>query len=450
MAAPTTTRATVRLKVAKKLYKHRHPISSTTTAASGVANGLTDSLLTGAQRAEDFIGAWIYTTSATVGGLLINTLNRVVYTDFSTATAVHLRMLPAGGGNYPSGHNYEIHYKFSPKVIEDMINELLENMRHPVRMVVTDVEDGNMEASDAALWLASGAHSITGKTTVADFVFFGSQSLRCTGGATGVVSNLNSNRLLRYNPEESVLVEALVMLPSSSANVRMRLKDVTNTTYITDATATTNKMGWSVLRFVVEIPATCESVQVDFDISTGHECMINYVCVLPTRGRLFEYPMANDTTLLERGEDLDPVCYYWPTGNDITLSDANNAFEQPNGTMRTWSHLEIIRDDLAARPWRFTLSDPMLRELDRAIWVEGYVDYPTLSSDSTTTSAPEDLLVGLVYADLLEDWAQEDLDDGRLDSYQAKMAKALDVRKKYGPRARHMWKDRGRVNGALR
>ena len=101
MAAPTTTRATVRLKVAKKLYKHRHPISSTTTAASGVANGLTDSLLTGAQRAEDFIGAWIYTTSATVGGLLINTLNRVVYTDFSTATAVHLRMLPAGGGNYP-------------------------------------------------------------------------------------------------------------------------------------------------------------------------------------------------------------------------------------------------------------------------------------------------------------------------------------------------------------
>lgn len=439
--------------MAKKLYKHRHPILSATTAGSSVANGLTDAFLLGAQRAEDFIGAWIYTYNAPGSGVPINTLNRVVYTDFSSASAVHLRMLPAAGsGTYVTGTNYEVHYKFSPTVINDLINEILENMRHPKLMVITDVEDGNMEdpaASVATYWAASGTHAVT-KTAIPRRVFFGEQSLRITGGATGVVSTISPNRPLQYPPETELLVEALVNLDNASASVRMRLFDVTNAAYIGDATATSVQQGWSILRFIADTPATCESVRVDFDVTDGENCDVNYLVVVKTGKLLHEFPTAADVSAFEWSEDLDQNSYYYALGDSIDAAGANNCYVPPDiSSKKTWSHVEVMRNDGARRSWRFTLVNPP-KEMDRAIWIEGFCDYAILSSDTDTTYAPEDFLVGMVYADLLEDWAQEDLDDNRVESFQAKMAKVLSERKKYGPRARHVWKDKGRVHGALR
>lgn len=442
-AATTTTRATVRQKVAKKLYKHRHPVLSTTTAGSAVTTGLTDSFLLGAQRAEDFIGAWIYTYNAPGSGVPINTLNRVVYTDFSSATPTGgiLRMLPAApSGTYVSGTNYEIHYKFSPTVIEDMLNEILENLRTEVNLPVTRISDGDMESSGTSSFSVSGGGVLSKVTTP---VFRTRQSLLIAFSAANEIMTSNFTTRNGPKPNDSVLVEVMMHLDSVSEDVTVQLWDATNSVLIDSGRA--NTLGWSVVKFIAQIPATCEqaSVRILKNSTGATNVYVAYISCFPINDRTFEFP---DT--FEWGEDFSEEVLFFQQGNAIDTTNSNNCFRVKEHTSRTLCMARLWKTTAANSGFQIELLG--VGNLEVVPWVKGYVDYATLSADSTTTLAPEDLLVGLIYADLLEDWAQEDLDDGRTESYQAKMAKAMDVRKKYGPRSRHSWKDKGRVYGALR
>ena len=84
------------------------------------------------------------------------------------------------------------------------------------------------------------------------------------------------------------------------------------------------------------------------------------------------------------------------------------------------------------------------------MFVRGLIDYSTLSSDSSTTSAPEDIVVDLVYAEMLDLWADEDMEEGRDKGFEVKSVKADRVRDKLSPRMRHFHIDKGRVRGAMR
>ena len=77
-------------------------------------------------------------------------------------------------------------------------------------------------------------------------------------------------------------------------------------------------------------------------------------------------------------------------------------------------------------------------------------DFAALTSEIATTTAPDDIVVDLAYADLLEEWAQEDRDDERLNLYDKKMAKVELIRQQLAPRMMHFHQARGRVNGTLR
>lgn len=445
MPAAASTLETLRVKVIKKLYWPRHPITSTSGTGTGVST-LADTILQPASQTEDFVGAWILVTSGAADGGIA----RVTNVTFSPSSS-QMTIAPSITG-FATGMTYEVHYRFHPDAVKDKINEILENMRRPMTLVVTDIEDGNMEtpaASVATYWAASGAHTVT-KTSLASRVYFGEQSLLITGGATGIVSALSPNRPQQYKPSTELLVEALVNPLDSGSTVRMRLFDVTNSAYIADATATSALQGWSVLRFVVETPATCEEVRVDFDVTDGANCCVNYLALVPTRKRLFEFPTTSDgSVVMEWGEDLEQYAFYFPQGEEVTVGTSNNCFEVPEtGVRDKWSDLRIWKNQLAKRPFRFELLNPR-RELDRAIWVEGYVDFPTLSADTDTTMCPPDILVDLTTADLFDDWAEEDDEEGREKLAQKKRDRANTLRQRLNPRFRQWHQDRGKIIGAF-
>ncbi|KKL06063.1 hypothetical protein LCGC14_2599770, partial [marine sediment metagenome] len=63
---------------------------------------------------------------------------------------------------------------------------------------------------------------------------------------------------------------------------------------------------------------------------------------------------------------------------------------------------------------------------------------------------PEDIVVVLTYADLLDAWAQEDDSAGRLEQAASKMKKAAAVRRMLAPRMQHHWAAKGRISGTRR
>ena len=88
-------------------------------------------------------------------------------------------------------------------------------------------------------------------------------------------------------------------------------------------------------------------------------------------------------------------------------------------------------------------------DISHQLFLRGRVDFDTVTSDTTTIYAPEDYVVNLVYADLVEDLAQDDLYADKFEGYSAKMSKSDDVRQKIAPLARHKSNDKGRIHGAF-
>ncbi len=60
--------------------------------------------------------------------------------------------------------------------------------------------------------------------------------------------------------------------------------------------------------------------------------------------------------------------------------------------------------------------------------------------------SPEDYIVGLLYADLMEELAQRDLDNDKFDAYTLKMSKANDIREKISFLARINTNDKVCIN----
>ena len=227
---PTTTFATLRQKVIKKLYAARFPIVGTTTSDSDSLTLIKDTQLSPAAQIEDFIEVWVYiaeqaaatASGSTVVGAHNTTVTTLAVTDgtdftvgdgiqvtvssvtetmrvtaiasnnltvvrgIQSSTAVsmsggetvsiigpsiqesarvtdiafdgsnsQLTVAPGFSASVVSGTNYELHYHFYPKHIEDKINEILENIRRPIYLPLTLVTDGDMESTGTGDWTAA-------------------------------------------------------------------------------------------------------------------------------------------------------------------------------------------------------------------------------------------------------------------------------------------------------
>ncbi len=104
----------------------------------------------------------------------------------------------------------------------------------------------------------------------------------------------------------------------------------------------------------------------------------------------------------------------------------------------------MIRDSTALNPYRLMLKKGTINQ---PLMIGGRVDFDTLSADTDTTTAPEDIVVNLVYADMLDAWAQEDIVDDKFKVAQVKISKAENVRRLLGPRMQHFYKPKARIHG---
>jgi len=158
----------------------------------------------------------------------------------------------------------------------------------------------------------------------------------------------------------------------------------------------------------------------------------------------FDSLLLREQKALEEKQRNQPLP---PRGAAFTATTDDNAYDILEGPARHWSHFEKLQDDTAVVPFRLELAKT---NVDQALYVKGYVDYDVLYIDTQTTPAPDDIVVDLVYAALLDDWAQEDRDTGRLDDAKSKEEKANNVRIKLTPRMLQWAKPRGRLVGVFK
>jgi hypothetical protein len=170
-------------------------------------------------------------------------------------------------------------------------------------------------------------------------------------------------------------------------------------------------------------------------------------------------------------EDMQLVEYF-PRGDKITVGTSLNAYRVLQYPAEKWSDFEILRDPRGATPTRIQLiqnrrdrvgsyytssratpswssRSRVGNDIDHQLFFRGRADYPTVSSDTTTIYAPEDYMVNLVLADLIEEMALQDLDDEKHEAYDKKMLKASDIRSKIDFLARINSDDRVTVRGTF-
>ena len=514
---PTTSLATIRQKVAKKIYAARFPIVSITTSNSDSQTVLIDTLLAPAAQVEDYVETWVFvaeqpaqvaagsntnqgadlsaagtsltvvdgtkftagdgiqlgvdaeimrvsvvagnvltivrgiqgTTASThdltpevaayIIGPAVGEIARVTDVDFSGSNS-KLTIAPALSASLVSGTDYEIHYKFYPNQIRDKANEILENIRRPILLPLTLVPDGDMEDTGtvSVYWTASGTGGTPTLAKNTATVLHGRQTLSVTNGAAVTLGYAKSNSV--YMSQHTVVFVSADVYITKGDKARLTLYDVTSAAAVETAQSAAN--GWVHLAFTATLPDDCEEVQVWLESQAASD--VTYwgsVQLLKAARAVYDYPSA-----LEWSEDFDKV-FYFPRGTPLTASTDDNAYEVMEKPQRLWSSAEVLRDETAVTPFRFELAKG---SVDQALYVGGNVDYATLTDDDDTTAAPEDIVVNLTYADLMDAWAQEDIALDKFEAAEVKQAKAENIRQLLGPRMMHFWKPKGRVLGTMR
>ena len=505
---PTTTLKTLRQKVAKKIYAARFPIVSVTTSDSDSLTLVIDTVLSPAAQIEDFIEAWIFvaeqptkvdstsdtaeeldatetaidvddgddftvgdgiqieseamrvtaistntltvvrgiqsTTAAThstntdvfIIGPVVGETARVTDVSFSGSNS-QLTVAPGFTASLVSGTDYEIHYKFYPVHIRDKINEILENVRRPIYLPLTLVTDGDMESTGTSDWTAAattGTAPTLAKGTTN--VLHGRRSLTITANSDATNSFAKSTSMF-LSPSTVVFVSANVFITSGD-KAKLSLIDVTNSDAEIE-TAESVTTGWVHLRFIDTIPSNCEEIQVWLESPVASDVTHwGSVQLLPVNLQVYDFPST-----LEWSEDFRSV-FYWPTGTGLSGSGEDNSFRTFGKVKKTWSPAGTVRDETAVVPFRIELKRGSINE---SLYVSGAIDFSTLTDDTDTTNAPEDIIVNLTYADLMDAWAQEDIADDKFQAAQAKMSKANNIRRLLGPRIRQFWEPQGRITG---
>lgn len=365
-------------------------------------------------------------------GPAIGEIARVTNVDFSGSLS-NLTLAPSLSCSLISGTDYEIHYKFYPNNIRDKANEILENIRRTIWLPLSLITDGDMETTGVTNWTAATATLAKNTTTV----LYGRQTLSITATAANGQARSASVFL---PPNTEVFCAALVYITSGDS-AKLTLYDVTNSADI--ETAASAATGWVLFAFIDTLPATCEAVQLRLESQANTDVTYwNFAVLLPIQRRVFDYPGT-----LEWSEDFDEV-FYMPLGTGLSATTDDSAYRMMEQPFKKWSSSQIIRDETAVVPYRIELTGG--GSITKPLFVRGYVDYSTLTADTDTTAAPEDIVVDLTYADMMDAWAQEDLAEDKPELAVTKSAKATQIRQMLAPRMMHFFKPRGVVRGSKR
>ncbi len=461
MADPSTTRKDIRQAVIKKLYSPRYPIVGATTSTASDTTSVVDSILAPSGQVEDYNSVFIYIAELVSGGPAIGEVARVTDTDFSGSTS-KLTIAPAFTDEVQTGTDYEIHYVFHPTEIHDRINELLENMRGWVFIPLSGLlSDGNFNSGITITnnWTTSGTTQAI--NTTAAYILFGDGSMAITAGA---VTTYSYQRV--YVAEDTPLLVstyAFVDAANSGTTAEIEIWDVTAGAQIGESAYTDIHNEWVHLQTLVTVPTDCKQVEVRLMGSVG-TVYYDSVQLIRRDQRIHDLPSEFDWP-----EDFEIVLYF-PRGSGHETSGSLNAFRALQYPVEKWSDAELLRDPRGATATRIQLIESRLgrrrgyyttagrarstqsrvgTNIGHPLFVRGRVDYPTVSSDTTAIYAPEDYIVGLLYADLMEELAQHDLDNDKFEAYSLKMSKSNDIREKISFLARNNTDDKVSVRGTF-
>ena len=368
-------------------------------------------------------------TAVSIIGPAVGEITRVTNVDFSGKSSV-LFVSPALSCRLVSGQEYEIHYELYPTKIHTKIDEILENIRAPIWVPLSLITDGDMEDDPTSNYTASNA-ILTEETTN---VLFGRKSLNVTTTSANGYA-YSGSVFVPPNTEVFCSTDCYV----AAATVKFILYDVTNSEEI--ETAESGVDGWVHLEFVTTTPSDCERIRLHL-VGQGAIDVIyfNNAVLLPTRRKLYDYPSA-----LEWSEDLNGVFYY-PRGTALSGDSEDKSFAVLENKAEKWSEISMIRDETAVTPYRIQIHKT---PINRSLFVRGLVDYNTLTSDSSTTYAPSDIVIDLVYAELLDIWAQEDIDNGNEPAAITKEKRAEIIRARLSPRMHHFRPLVGKTRGTI-
>jgi hypothetical protein len=363
---------------------------------------------------------------------------RVTNVDFSSSTS-NLTTSPAFTGSMVSGTDYELHYKYYPVYVEDLIGEVLGNLEVTYLFPLTLVPDGDMEAGNTTSWTAdagTGTDPALSKDTTT--VLHGRQALKVLANADATNSYAKSSSI--YVPPVTQTLCAADVYISSGDSAKLTLYDVTNSTPL--ETAESDSTGWVHLEFTYTTPPTCEEVQLWLESPAASDTTYWDNAILLLTQQSFYTPPDE----VEYSHDFGKL-YYYPKGADIPGTNNDLATRIFEGGPQHYCHYTVERDDTAVVPLRVVLEKG---PIDRPVWLECDVDFAALSNDTTTSTAPLALVGQLVLGELYDDWADEEEEMGHQEAAANLRASAMRARLKVSGDFHNFRQFRTVTKGALR
>jgi len=328
-------------------------------------------------------------------GPAVGEIANITNVDFSVA-AVAVTITPALSCQMVVGQAYEIHRSFHPSIIHTHLDTVMGSLRQNYLIPLSQVTDGHMQDSGVTIWTASVA-TLTKDTTAAS-VRHGKQSLKILATAANGQAQSAS---IPVKGGDAVLVIAEVYITGGDS-ARLRVYDVTNSAYITDADATSAQTGWVTLAFQYQVPATCELARVDLESPANTDATFwSYVIHWPVSNQFFDIP-----NLLEYAHDVKNV-YELPLGNGLSGTGDLNAYRVNEAPPVFFDHVNSERDDTGVVAARYTFT----KRPRNGLWIKARKNVPLVTGatavlkDADTTAAHKDVLVYLTTASLIEDLA---------------------------------------------
>lgn len=449
MAPPTSTRKTIRQRIATRLYPNAWPVTSVTTSDGTTTTIIDDTLFPGSIGAE-FSGAWVYMASIPTDSTPIGEIARIYSVDFNAGQSTStLIFSPALTILTKSTAEYEIHYKYHPTTIHTRIDAVLGNFQAPILIPLTLITDGDMEATGTSDWTAAGTGGTPTIAKNTSTVFHGRQSLSITNdGATTLGYAKSASVALR--PTTTVIIAADVFITSGDeARLSLYASDATGGTFALVGTAAkSDASGWVHLEFVATTGSTDEYIQVWLESQAVSDVTYwDNAILLPTNQASIAIPGT-----IELSEEAKKLFYY-NVGTGLSGSNDVTAYKLEEQPRQFWSHFKVERDETAVVPYRIGINK---RPISSPLWLEGMIDFSAFAGasesakDADTTVCPEDLVVEFVYALFLEDMAKEARTKGDFEGYRELMGEARITRNDVMNAYRGYFPVQGIVVGASR
>lgn len=432
---PSTTRAALRQRLLRRIDFPAHPLTSATTLI-GTTTALNDTILAPSAQLEDYIGAWVYIAEAVGSGPAVGEIARVTNVNFS-GTNSQFTLAPALSLAIQTGTDYEIHRRFHPAVLHQVIADVLDELEHPILLPLTLITDGDMETSGVTDWTASNATLVKSVTTV----LRGRQALSVTATAANGQAR---SAAVNLPPKTEVFCAADVFITGGDS-AKLILQGGTSGEIETAQSAAT---GWVHLEFETATKATDETAHLRLESQANTDVTIwDNAVLLPRLQASLPYPPT-----IEFSDEIVNV-FYFPRGTALENTTDDMAYRLLEGIATFWSHAHVERDETAVVPYRLELEKT---PINRMLFVEGRVDFSPFSGateailDVATTLAPKELVVELAYAKMLDQMANAARDEGDFNRYNALRAQAAEVRIGVTDYARPYISNRAIVFGALR